>query len=159
MARKMAVPNEDVVVFIIGLRVNRLRSIRTWWPVFNAMPAMLKELYTHKELGFLSHEMTIGWRSVTLIQYWASTDQLLDYAHGKTHLEAWKTFNQKARATDVVGIFHETYAVSNYETMYVNLPDRGLGKALGTIDVATHRESAKARLAERMMPHEKRTDA
>ncbi len=35
-------PNEDVVVFIIGLRVNRLRSIRTWWPVFNAMPAMFK---------------------------------------------------------------------------------------------------------------------
>lgn len=160
MARKMAVPNEEVVVFVIGLRVNRLRSIRKWWPVFNAMPAMLKELYTQKELGFLSHDLTIGWRSVTLIQYWRSTDELIDYAHGNTHLEAWKAFNQKARATDVVGIFHETYAVSNYETMYVNLPDRGLGKALGTVDVGKGRNSAKERLDEQSLHEQKqRTDA
>ncbi len=55
MKRKMAVPNEDVVVFVIGIRVNRLRSIRKWWPTFNAMPGMLKELYAHSDLGFLSH--------------------------------------------------------------------------------------------------------
>ncbi|OGX79474.1 transcriptional regulator [Exiguobacterium sp. SH31] len=151
MERKMAVPNEDIVIFVIGLRVNRWRSIRKWWPAFSAMPAMLKELYTNRDSGFLSHEMTIGWRSVTLIQYWRSSEELLDYAHGKLHLEAWKTFNQKARASEVVGIFHETYEVSNYETMYVNLPTRGLGKALGDIDVVKTRESAKERLAERRM--------
>lgn len=105
----------------------------------------------NRDSGFLSHEMTIGWRSVTLIQYWRSSEELLDYAHGKLHLEAWKTFNQKARASEVVGIFHETYEVSNYETMYVNLPIRGLAKAIGDIDVVKARESAKERLAERHM--------
>lgn len=151
MERKMAVPNEDVVVFVIGIRVNRLRSIRQWWPTFNAMPAMLKELYANRELGFLSHEMSIGWRSVTLIQYWRSSDALLQYAQGATHLKAWRAFNQKARSSEVVGIFHETYEVRNYETMYVNLPTRGLGKAIGEIDVTPSRESAKERLAERQM--------
>lgn len=149
MKRKMAVPNEDVVVFVIGIRVNRLRSIRKWWPTFNAMPGMLKELYAHSDLGFLSHEPSIGWRSVTLIQYWRSSEQLLQYAHNNQHMKAWKVFNQKARSSEVVGIFHETYEVKNYESMYVNLPTRGLGKAIGEVDVSKMRESARERLAER----------
>lgn len=151
----MALPNKEVVVFIIGLRVNRFRSFRKWWPTFKAMPSMLKELYNHRNLGFLSHEMTIGWRSVTLIQYWRSTEELINYAHGELHLEAWTEFNRKARASEVVGIFHETYEVSNYETIYVNLPTRGLGKALGDTDIAHARESAKKRLAERKDTMEK----
>ncbi|HBQ75803.1 MAG TPA: DUF4188 domain-containing protein [Exiguobacterium sp.] len=112
MKRIIATPNKDVVVFIIGLRINRLRS-------------------------------------VTLIQYWRSTEELMAYAHGSRHLTAWKRFNQKARTSEAVGIFHETFEVSNYESMYVNLPTRGLAKTLGESAIKPHQEKAKGRLAER----------
>ena len=47
-----------------------------------------------------------------------------------------------------VGIWHETYAVSQggYETVYANMPPFGLGRA-GTLQAATgRRESAGGRL-------------
>lgn len=52
----------------------------------------------------------------------------------------------------------ETYKA--IETMYVNLPNRGLGKALGVMDVGKGRDSAKERLGERSLHNPKqRTDA
>ena len=36
---------EGTVVSLIGMRVNRWRSVRAWFPVFTAMPRMLKELF------------------------------------------------------------------------------------------------------------------
>ncbi|OIN66613.1 transcriptional regulator [Exiguobacterium sp. KRL4] len=148
MKRVIATPNEDVVVFIIGLRINRLRSVRKWWPTVQAMTPMIKECY-EQQVGLLSHEMLVGWRSVTLIQYWRSSDALIAYSHGNRHLTAWKKFNQSARASNAVGIFHETFEISNYETMYVNLPTRGLAKAVGESAIQKHQEQAKDRLAER----------
>ncbi len=35
---------DDVVVFVIGMRINRLRRVRSWWPAFTGMPRMLREL-------------------------------------------------------------------------------------------------------------------
>ncbi|MCM3280076.1 hypothetical protein M3591_05940 [Exiguobacterium sp. MER 193] len=52
----------------------------------------------------------------------------------------------------------ETYKA--IETMYVNLPNRDLGKALGVMDVGKGRDSAKERLGERSLHNPKqRTDA
>ena len=33
---------EEVVVFLIGMRINKPLKVRAWWPVFVAMPKMLK---------------------------------------------------------------------------------------------------------------------
>ncbi|MFB3225168.1 DUF4188 domain-containing protein [Exiguobacterium sp. PHA03] len=94
MKRIIATPNKDVVVFIIGLRINRLRSVRQWLPTVQTMGPMLQECYAN-DVGLISHESLVGWRSVTLIQYWRSTEELMAYAHGSRHLTAWKRFNQK----------------------------------------------------------------
>ncbi len=45
------VGEDGIVVFLIGLRVNRLRALRRWVPVAMAMPKMLRELMTQPELG------------------------------------------------------------------------------------------------------------
>ena len=34
----------DFVVFLIGMRINKLWKVRKWLPVFVAMPRMLREL-------------------------------------------------------------------------------------------------------------------
>ncbi|MFJ8066386.1 DUF4188 domain-containing protein [Psychrobacillus sp. NPDC096426] len=140
---------EDIVVFIIGMRVNKRLAIHKWLPVFNAMPGMIKELYMHKEeLGFLSMESYFGLRTTTMIQYWRSTEYLLAYSKNEKHLTAWKNFNQKVGNNDAVGIYHETFQISkgNYESIYANMPHYGLGKALNHIPVTVERNSASKRL-------------
>jgi len=139
----------DFVVFMIGMRVNNPLLIHKWFPVFLAMPPMIRELSRHPEMGLLHAEAWFG-RTTIMIQYWRSMDQLLAYAMNKDaeHLPAWHAFNKRVGTDGSVGIWHETYADSSvsYETIYANMPAFGLGKA-GSLKPATgNRESAGARL-------------
>ena len=123
-----------VVVFLIGMRVNRWRSVRHWWPVFSAMPRMLRELATNPARGLLGYRMTVGAGGPLLVQYWRTADDLLAYAHdtGAEHRPAWRAFNSRSRSSGgAVGIWHETYAVpaGAHESVYVNMPATGLAAA------------------------------
>ncbi|HCG4536382.1 DUF4188 domain-containing protein [Ureibacillus chungkukjangi] len=141
--------SDDIVVFIIGMRINKRLAVHKWLPVFNAMPGMIKELYINKdELGFLSMESFFGLKTTVMIQYWRSTDDLLSYAKNEKHLTAWKKFNQKAGNNDAVGIYHETYQIckGNYESIYVNMPKYGLGKAVNHVPVTKEKNFASQRL-------------
>ncbi len=40
----MTAAEGEVTVFLIGMRINSFVRVRGWWPVFRAMPAMLREL-------------------------------------------------------------------------------------------------------------------
>jgi hypothetical protein len=43
----------DFVVFLIGMRLNRPWKVHRWWPVYRAMPRMLRELQRHPDRGLL----------------------------------------------------------------------------------------------------------
>lgn len=100
----------DFVVFLIGMRINKPLSIHKYLPVLNAMPRMLKELYTKPELGFIHHEMWFS-RTIILVQYWRSIEQLIDYSKNKDaeHLPAWHAFNKSIGTDGTVGIWHAKY--------------------------------------------------
>jgi hypothetical protein len=139
----------DFVVFLIGLRINQPWKIHKWLPVGAAMPRMLRELYAQPELGLLHHEMWFS-RTTIQLQYWKSMDHLVSYAKNRDaeHLPAWAAFNRSIGTDGSVGIWHETYAVSQgtYESVYVNMPPFGLGRA-GKLEKAVGRkESATGRL-------------
>lgn len=138
----------DIVVFTIGMRINKWWAIHKWLPVFLAMPPMIKELYTNKEIGFLSMESFFGLRTTFMMQYWQTEQHLLAYARGPKHLKAWTDFNKKVGNNNAVGIYHETFLVqkSHYETIYGNMPKFGLGKAYGTAPVTAATKSAALRL-------------
>lgn len=139
----------ELTVFLIGMRANKRRAVHKWFPVFKAMPGMIKELYTNQErLGFLSMESYFGLRTTLMIQYWRSTEDLLAYAKGEKHLAAWKNFNRKVKNNDAVGIYHETYTVQqgNYEAIYGNMPLHGLGKASRHVPITPERISARKRM-------------
>lgn len=146
--RMTADTEEPVVVFIIGMRINRLWAVHKWFPVSSAMRPMLQELYSHPELGFLGAEYLLQWRGVTLIQYWRSYEQLEKYARGGIHLEAWKQFNRSIGTDGTVGIFHETYCVQpgQFECIYGNMPPYGLGKARGLCPATGRKETARRRM-------------
>jgi len=148
--RLTATLDGEFVVFLIGMRINKPFMIHKWLPVSRAMPRMIKELHAQPELGLLHAEMWPG-RTLIMVQYWRSMEQLLDYAKNKEagHLPAWKAFNKAVGTDGSVGIWHETYAISPgaYENIYVNMPAFGLGKAGTMQPVSGARQSAAARLS------------
>jgi hypothetical protein len=123
------------VLFLIGMRINRPLLIHKWWPVAAAMPRMINELTRQPELGLL-HAETWFSRTIILVQYWRSMEQLIAYAKSKdmVHLPAWQAFNRAIGTDGSVGIWHETYqaAPGGYENVYVNMPAFGMGRA-GTL--------------------------
>lgn len=140
-----------VVVFLIGMRVNRFRKVRQWLPTAMAMGPMLRELSADPASGFLGYEMSLGTRGPVLVQYWRSTEDLLAYAHAAdgAHRPAWRAFNERARSgSGAVGIWHETYAVpaGAHECLYASMPPTGLAKVSGQVPVSRRGESARERL-------------
>ncbi len=143
----------DVVVFLIGMRINRWRSVRHWLPVVKAMPRMLKELAREEGSGLLGFRGYMsGPRLFTVVQYWESREKLLAYASApdRQHRPAWAVFNRYARSgAGSVGIWHETYIVpaGSYEAIYHGMPPTGLGEAYGIEPVGRRGERAAERLA------------
>jgi Domain of unknown function (DUF4188) len=137
-------------VFLIGMRVNSWVKVHKWFPVAVAMPRMLKELYTHPELGFLGGEFSGIGNPTVMMQYWRSFQALQSYAKSpdQAHLPAWAAFNRRVKNSGTVGIWHETFLVraGEYETIYSNMPPFGLGKASSLIAVEAKSESAADRL-------------
>ncbi|MEV4500719.1 DUF4188 domain-containing protein [Streptomyces klenkii] len=151
--RVTAAAEGDVVVFLIGMRINRLRAVRHWLPALRAMPRMLKELSRDENSGLLGYQALAGSpRGLTVVQYWGSREELLAYAadRNKEHRPAWADFNRRARGSEgSVGIWHETYVVpaGSYESIYSGMPKHGLGKAHGVEPVAKRGERATERFA------------
>ncbi|OAB36682.1 transcriptional regulator [Paenibacillus macquariensis subsp. defensor] len=136
------------VVFIIGMRINRLFAFHKWIPVASAMGPMIKELYQNPEIGFISTEFLLNWRGITLIQYWRTYEQLETYARGGTHLTTWKKFNTSVGTDGTVGIYHETYRIQpeQYEAIYVNMPKSGLAKGGMHVPAVGTKETSKRRM-------------
>src|ERR1044072_8850039 len=97
----------DFVLFIIGMRINKLWRPDKWAPVALAMPRMLRELAARgPESGFLG-AFSMG---LTVVQYWRSFEALEAYARDpqSTHWPAWTAFNRRMRRSrGDVGIWHE----------------------------------------------------
>lgn len=150
-SRMTARPEGSFVVFLIGMRINKPLRVHKWWPVASAMPRMLTELYRQPELGLLSHEMWFS-RTIILLQYWRSMDQLLAYAKDRSaaHLPAWQSFNRAIGTDGTVGIRHETYQAQpgSFENVYVNMPPFGLGKVGPLVEARGGPQSAAGRMQE-----------
>jgi hypothetical protein len=148
---RMTVANEqELVVFLIGMRVNKIWKVQKWIPVATAMTRMLKELNEHPEMGFLGAEMTLNFPTTLMVQYWRSFEDLAVYAGNRNavHLPAWREFNRRVGSNGDVGIWHETYRVpvGHYEVVYNNMPKFGLGKIFPLVPAIGQRESARARI-------------
>jgi hypothetical protein len=140
----------DFVVFLIGMRVNKLWKVRKWWPVFSAMRPMIAELVAQPDKGLL-HARQAWMGGPMVVQYWRSFEHLESYARNADakHLPAWQRFNKAVGSSGEVGIWHETYKVSAgaYECIYNNMPVHGLAAAGRHVPIGAGRERAAERIA------------
>lgn len=141
---------EEIVVFLIGMRVNKPWRVDAWGPTFVAMPRMLRELSQDPDSGLLSYRLAFGPDGPLVIQYWRDTESLYAYASDPAgaHRPAWTAFFRRAKkAPGAVGIWHETYQVAASESLYGDMPEAGLAAALGRRAVGAGSERARQRLA------------
>jgi hypothetical protein len=148
--RYTAAMDGDFVVFIIGMRFNKLWKVHQWMPVFSAMPKMIATLMKCPEKGMLGARTMVGGRTVTVIQYWRSFEQLEHFARNTDdpHLEPWRRYNKRVAKSGDVGVYHETYKVApgTYECIYANMPAMGLAAVGDHQPVGKRTEAARERV-------------
>jgi hypothetical protein len=154
--RYTAQSDEPFVVFLIGMRINRMLALRSWTRVIAAMPPMIKELKRDPSLGLLHAELFVYWRGVGTIQYWRSFEQLHAYAHARNaaHLPAWAEFNRRIGGNGTVGLWHEMYTVApgQYQSFYNNMPRFGLAGAMPHMPITGRTDSARLRMGKTKAP-------
>jgi hypothetical protein len=139
--------NEQFVVFVVGMRINKLWAIHQWLPVAAAMPSMVIEQIKNRSIGVVGIPRTfVSGRLIQVQQYWKSYEELENYSKGARHAPAWSKFNKAARKSAAVGIYHETYEInkSGYEAIYVNVEKPILlGDAIGIQELENNSSSRK----------------
>jgi hypothetical protein len=141
----------ELVVFHIGMQINRWWRPDLWWPAFVAMPRMLKELSLDPDSGLLGYDLLFGSGGPYLVQYWSSIEKLYAYASNpaQEHRPAWAAFNRAARRKPgAVGVWHETYLVERAESVFVSTKPMGLPKATELVPVGRNHDRAQARFAD-----------
>ena len=84
--RAYALPPQGTVLFIVGMRINRLAAVHRWLPVMIAIPRMLVELARNRDLGMIGTPRTlVSGRLIMVQQYWSSYEALERYAHDAGH--------------------------------------------------------------------------
>lgn len=156
--RVTAAIEDDFVVFLIGMRINRFWKVWKWLPVLLAMPRMLRELKRSSESGLLGADLYLGSpRRPMVVQYWRSFELLEAYARSRDakHWPAWVAFNRRIGSGGDVGIWHETYLVSASacESVYNNMPPIGLGAATSLVPAAGRKATAASRAGIRQEPY------
>ncbi len=148
-SERLAVEYEgELVIFLIGMRINKWWKVHKWLPALLAMPKMIKELEADPSSGFLGYNGLMG---TTIVQYWKSFDHLEAYARNqdKAHWPAWTDFNRRMKGSlGDVGIWHETYVISpgQFEAIYSGMPPFGLGKVGELVPASGNREAARQRM-------------
>ncbi|MFF1648901.1 DUF4188 domain-containing protein [Streptomyces sp. NPDC058240] len=153
--RTTAAAEGEVVVLLIGMRINHFRGVHHWLPVLTAMLRMLRELGRDKGRGLLGYTLLSGSpRTYYVVQYWESREKLYAYASAPDmfHREAWAIMNRKEKKSRRhVGLWHETYIVpeGGYESIYADMPVHGLAAATGVLPIEGRGRRAADRLAHR----------
>ena len=145
--------SDPCVVFLIGLRVNRIWAVKKWWAVASAMAPMMETLSHQPEKGLLgAHSFFRAWPIETcMVSYWRSFEDLTRFARSQDdpHWNAWQQFMRNIGSDGSVGIWHETYRINpgDYECIYGNMPAYGLAAATEHIPLSEKTRNATKRMA------------
>ena len=140
---------EGIVLFLIGMRVNKWWRFDQYLWIFLSMGKMLAYLAQNEESGLLKARNWFG-RTTMQVGYWRSMEHLVRFASDRDapHMPAWLRFYKRASSSGAVGIWHETYVVKpgSFENIYANMPRFGMGEVLDHVKVDRTSSSARQRV-------------
>ncbi|WP_428488129.1 monooxygenase family protein [Rhodopila sp.] len=108
----------DLTVVYLGMKVTRLRGIRTVLGLGRPLAALDRD-----KLDGLLHQELFLWRldHVGIRQYWRDFEALEQFTRSAPHNGWWAAFLRDPKGT---GFWHETYRKSGgMEGIYLGLPD------------------------------------
>lgn len=114
----------DLIVVILGLRVNAMRGIQTMLGIGRGL-SMIKK---NPPDGLLADEQFLfGLRHVGIRQYWRDLESLEAFTRSEPHAQWWRNFLRDSGGT---GFWHEAYsAKGGIEAVYIDMPHPvGLGR-------------------------------
>ena len=143
--------DRPLVVFAIGMRLNRPSAIHRWLrPMMNTV-RMWRHVQRRRPARYLGGYLFVYWCGIGMIQYWEDIDHLVAFSHDDTqpHLAAWRQLAALTRVDHTFGYWHETYRVTpgTSEAIYGSMPIFGLAAASIHEPIRSATESAQQRLA------------
>jgi len=148
--RYTAAGQDDVTVFLIGMRLNRPWRVDRWWPVLVAMPRMIRHLASTPDAGMLGFHSWVG-RTTIMLSYWRSPEHLQRFAADADapHLAPWRRYMKVIGSSGDVGVWHETYVshAGEREMVYANMPAFGMAVATEHVKIGPGLNTAKQRIS------------
>jgi hypothetical protein len=148
--RFTAATDQSLVVFAIGMRINRRWAIHRWLrPTINTA-RMWWYLQRHRPAGYRNGYLFVYAWGVGMMQYWSDFDSLETFSHDREqpHLAAWRQLAAQTATDTTFGYWHETYRVEpgTSEAIYGSMPIFGLAAATEHDAVAAATETARSRI-------------
>lgn len=133
----------EYVVYINGMRLNKLRALPKYLHAGLEAAKMFERLEADPDSGFLGYlPAFMGLRSGAAIQYWRSPDDIKRFARDPDdlHVPAWQWYNEAVGSNGELGFWAELYVVrdGSFETFYRNVPPIGLGEHGSLVPMAEH---------------------
>ncbi|TAQ85125.1 hypothetical protein B7494_g6542 [Chlorociboria aeruginascens] len=129
---------EKIAVLLLGAKSNH--PLGVFAPDYNIVGDYLQKMTDELEsdptqdTGFLGqtgfiHQDANGANELLFLSYWRTLEDVHRYAHGPTHLEAWKWWEKTLKKHDYIGFMHEVYEADrgSWETVYINFQPTDLG--------------------------------
>lgn len=131
------------VIYINGMRLNKLRAVHKYLLAGLKAAQMFKELEQDPDSGFLGYlPAYMSLRSGAAIQYWRSLEDIRRFAQDPDdlHVPAWKWYNETVGNNGELGFWAELYVIDegNYETFYRNMYPVGLGEFGEFVPMSEH---------------------
>ena len=142
-SRMAAEMDGGFVIYINGMRLNKLRAIHKYLRAGLKAAKMFERLEADPDSGFLGYQPAfMGLRTGAAIQYWRSLDDIRRFAQDPDdlHVPAWMWYNSAVDSGGGVGFWAELYVIEdgNYETFFRNMPPIGLGSVGEFVPMAEH---------------------
>lgn len=133
----------EFVIYINGMRLNKLRAVHKYFLAGLKAAKMFEELERDPDSGFLGYlPAYMGLRSGAAIQYWRSLEDIRRFARDPDdlHVPAWRWYNEEVGNDGELGFWAELYVIEdgNYETFYRNVRPVGLGEIGELVPMADH---------------------
>lgn len=142
--------NGEVIVFPIGMKINRWWAIHRWARPFVNTVRMWWHMQRRRPDGYLGGYLFVYARGVGMMQYWSDFDSLEALARDdqQPHLQAWRHLVAQTRDDLTFGYWHETYVANaqTSETIYGSMRPFGLSEAVGATPIGASTETARERL-------------
>lgn len=135
--------DDGFVIYIQGMRLNKLRALPHWLLANWKVAKMFRELEANPDSGFLGYTpIFLGLRKGAAMQYWRSLEDLQRFATDPdgSHVPAWRWYNKKVDPDGGLGFWAELYVVDadSFETFFRNVPPIGVGKFATMVPMREH---------------------